>query len=316
MSLLEVMNVSREENSELVLHPINFNLNVGSKLAIVGANGSGKTTLLKLIGGLLQAHTGKILFEGHRVLGPDEQLLPGHKAIAYLSQHFELRNNYHVHELLEMSSKISEQDAAKVYRICQVDHLLRRRSNQLSGGERQRIALATALVTQPKILLLDEPFSHADMHHKTIIKQVLHEVNKQLETAIILVSHEPTDFLPWADEVMVLKNGKLQQSGSPTEVYQAPKNEYVASLTGFYNVLPPWAMKALDIPPSGISIKIIRPEHLKLNTNGNGVACTIKQVDFMGAYNIITVEANSHLFKTISSAISWQVGQTAHLQLM
>ncbi len=310
MALLEVVEVSRAEGTSVVVHPISFALEPGSKVAIMGATGSGKSSLLKLIAGLLQPTQGSIYFNGEKVLGPDEQLLPGHSWIAYLSQHFELRNNYHVYELLEMASKIEKEEAEIIFRICDIDHLLKRRSNQLSGGERQRISLAAALIRKPGLLLLDEPFSNADMLHKEVLKNILEQVNTQLKTAIIMVSHDPLDILPWAEQLLVLKEGRLIQTGTPDEIYYDPKNEYVASLTGHYNILTPTELRSLGLSPtSETATKIIRPQELTLNTNGEGVAATITKKNFLGSCFLIIAVAEGHEIKVITTMKQWEKGE-------
>ncbi len=136
MGLLNVSGVSKKEGEDYLLKNINFIQEPFQKLAIAGSTGSGKTTLLKIIAGLIQPDAGEILFEGSRVKGPLERLLPGHHHIAYLSQHFELRNNYRVEELLQMANKLSNADAKLVYQVCRIDHLLKRWADELSGGER------------------------------------------------------------------------------------------------------------------------------------------------------------------------------------
>lgn len=314
MYLLEVRDVSCAESGRTMLHPISFSLDEGDRLAIAGATGSGKTTLLKLIGGLLSPSTGSILFKGQRVLAPNEQLFPGHPSIAYLSQYFELRNHYNVYQLLEIYNKLNEQDAQHVYRICQIDHLLKRRTSQLSGGERQRIALAQILTTNPKILLLDEPFSNADMPHKMLMKAVLEEVSQQLRTAIILVTHDPLDALPWADQLIVLDEGKLVQKGSPEELYNHPRNEYVASLTGFYNMLSPSLARSLGFAEQkGTGLTIIRPEQLNIDA-ANGVEATIQSIDFMGAYYMINLLADGTLLKVISMQNVYRINEKVWLR--
>ena len=218
----------------VALKKIDFTLRKSRRLAVVGETGSGKSNLLKIIGGLATPAEGTVWFEGRRVLGPLERLIPGEPGIAYLSQHFELWHNYHVEEVLSYANDLSPEEAAELYRLCHIDHLLQRRTDQLSGGERQRIALARLLVHPPRLLLLDEPFSNLDMIHKRILKKVIADSGVRFGITCILVSHDPHDILPWAHELLVLRDGKLIQQGSPLEVYSRPINEYTAALLGDY----------------------------------------------------------------------------------
>src|SRR5690606_32752154 len=117
-------------------------------------------------------------------------------------------------------------------------HLLTRRTDELSGGERQRIALAKLLITSPQLLLLDEPFSNLDMMHRIVLKKVLKKISKQLSITCILVSHEPSDVLAWADKVIVIRNGIIVQKGTPKNIYTCPVDEYTAGLFGPYNFIP------------------------------------------------------------------------------
>jgi len=183
---------------------ISFTQEKGRKLAIAGETGSGKSTLLKMIAGLAAVGPGEVRFEGSRVLGPLERLVPGQPGIAYLSQHFELWNNYRVEEVLSYANDLSVEESVELYGICHIDHLLARRTDQLSGGERQRIALARLLVKPPRLLLLDEPFSNLDMIHKDILKSVIRDITQRLDITCLLVSHDPLDVLSWADEVLVV----------------------------------------------------------------------------------------------------------------
>ena len=195
MVLLEVVGAGKKEKENFTVKDINFSQQPLEKIAIAGETGSGKTTLLKMIGGLAQLDEGNIYYDGKRVLGPLERLIPGHPQIAYLSQHFELRNNYRVEEELESKNLLTQEAANNIYRICRIEHLLKRKTDQLSGGERQRIVLARLLTTSPKLLLLDEPFSNLDAIHKNIIKSVLLDIGTQLNTSCILVSHDAADTL-------------------------------------------------------------------------------------------------------------------------
>jgi iron(III) transport system ATP-binding protein len=149
MSLLEVRQIGKSEGGKTILADCSFKQERFQHIAIAGATGSGKTTLLRTIAGLVQPTNGEVFFEGEKIKGPGERLIPGHPFIAYLSQHYELRNHYHVEELIEMSNHLAEEEALKICRLCRIDHLLNRWTHQLSGGEKQRIALACLLVAAP-----------------------------------------------------------------------------------------------------------------------------------------------------------------------
>ena len=218
----------------VALPTIDFVQHEGSHLAIAGETGSGKSTLLKIIAGLAAPTTGAVYLEGVRVRGPMERLIPGEPGIAYLSQYFELWHHYTVQEVLSYSNDLSPGEATALYRLCHIDHLLLRRTDQLSGGERQRIALARLLVHPPRLLLLDEPFSNLDMIHKRLLKKVIRDVTGKYRITCILVSHDPFDTLSWADELLLLKEGRIHQQGPPREVYSAPLDEYAAGLLGEY----------------------------------------------------------------------------------
>ena len=221
---------------QVALEKISFTQPKCQRLAIVGETGSGKSNLLKMIAGLMTPVQGTIQFEGQRVLGPLERLIPGQPGIAYLSQHFELWHNYRVSEVLSYANDLDPEESATLYRLCDIAHLLDRRTDQLSGGERQRIALARLLVRPPRLLLLDEPFSNLDMIHKRSLKQTIRDTAAHFGASEILVSHDPADILSWADEVLILRAGQLIQQGPPLEVYTRPKDEYAAALLGDYTL--------------------------------------------------------------------------------
>ena len=232
MPELIVEEISRTEKDRVTLHGLSFSLKNGEKIGLMGETGSGKTTLLKIIAGLIQPSTGTVIYQDKRVKGPDEVLLPGHPQIGYLSQHFELLNNYYVEEILDMHNKISEESAGHLYKLCKIDHLLRRRTNELSGGERLRISLAKILVSNPSLLLLDEPFSNLDGINKKIIHQVLADIFKENPLTCIMVSHNPDELLTWANRLMILKEGKLIQMDETQSVQSNPANTYVAQIIG------------------------------------------------------------------------------------
>lgn len=292
MQFLEVHNISKQEGGRTILNEISLTLNKGDKLALMGETGSGKSSLMKIISGYLKADKGYVRFNGERILAPDEVLIPGHKDIAYLSQHFELLNNYRVIELLEMKSQLYDQEANKIFEICKIQHLLERRTNQLSGGEKQRIALSRLLITKPQLLILDEPYTNLDRFHKHIITEVIHQVSDQLDITCILVSHDPVDVLSWADNVIILKNGSIIQQGKPKEVYYLPINSYAAGIMGDYsvlderhsNIISQWGIKNNRLP------LFIRPEQLSLvEKTTHTVEAVVQKNLFCGGYSLIHV---------------------------
>jgi ABC-type sugar transport system ATPase subunit len=292
MALLSVSNISRKEDETYVVKNISFTQQPLEKIAIAGATGSGKTSLLKMIGGFATPTDGSILFNSERVKGPDEKLIPGHPSIAFLSQYFELRNHYRVFDFLSMASKVTDVEAQNIYAVCDIAHLLKRWTHQLSGGEKQRIALARLLITSPKLLLLDEPFSNLDPFHKNTLKKVIADISSELSTSCILVSHDPVDTLSWADKILVLNNGELTQIDTPENIYKTPADEYTAALFGKYNLLSRALTKAFAEFPDVKTTELnpfIRPEAIKIIEDEKGLKGTIACVKFMGSYNEIEV---------------------------
>ena len=290
MELLKVSGIRKQEK-EFVLQDVSFTQVKFQRVAIAGEAGSGKTTLLKIIAGLLQPDSGNVFFNNIRIKGPYEKLIPGHPGIAYLSQHFELPNNYRVEEILEYANKLSDADAQNIFRICRIDHLVKRRTDQLSGGEKQRIALARLLITSPQLLLLDEPYSNLDLIHKSLLKEVVRDIGKHLSITCMLVSHDPDDTLPWADEILVMNNGRIIQHGSPIDIYSHPVNEYVAGLFGKYTTVTPALVNlvpGLKERNSKRETMFIRPEEFTVSADkGKGAEAKLQQVYFLGnAYEL------------------------------
>jgi len=316
MALLEVVGAGKKEKGNFTLKDIHFTQQELEKIAIAGETGSGKTTLLKVIGGLAQPDEGIINFMGERVLGPFEKLIPGHPQIAYLSQHFELRNNYSVEEELESKNKLTEEEANIIYNICKIEHLLKRKTNELSGGERQRIVLARLLTTSPKLLLLDEPFSNLDAIHKNIIKSVLNDISSTLNISCILVSHDAADTLSWADTIIVLREGKIIQKGAPEEIYTNAVNEYCAGLFGEYNLLN--AENAKQFFPNAADKEqlIVRPEQFSVTTeNNNAVKGIVEAVYFFGSYYAVDMLVNEQLLRVKTEIQNLNPGDEIYMSI-
>jgi len=314
MALLEVQQVSKHIGDNIIIDDISFEQKPLQKIAIAGASGAGKTTLLKMITGLLQPTSGTILFDGEKVLGPNDKLIPGHKEIAYLSQHYELRNNYRVEELIWFENKLPETEAEQLFEICKIHHLLKRRTDQLSGGEKQRISLCLLLAKKPRLLVLDEPFSNLDPMHTEILKAVLEGITENLKITCTIASHDPNDTLPWADEIVVIKEGKLLQQGRPRELYDKPINEYVAGLLGSYNSLKPRIASLFGIASKENNV-ITRPEHFSISKNGSGVNGIIRRINFRGSFYDTEVMVDGEKIIVRADTNQWGVGDEIFLSL-
>ena len=319
MVLLTVNGISYGEKGIFSINNVSFTQDALQNIGIAGETGSGKTTLLKLIGGLLQPASGEMYFEGKKIIGPDNKLIPGNKGIAYLSQHFELLNNYWVYEVLDIENKLDQEQANSIYEVCRVTHLLRRRTNQLSGGERQRVSLAKALIRSPGLLLLDEPFSNLDALHRTIIKAVINDVKEQLGITCILVSHDAADILSWADTVFVLKEGEIIQQGTPVQVYTQPVNEYCAGLFGDYCLVTDRVFHLLtgrQGNPSDEKQWLLRPEHVCLTAEGkNAVKGTIQRSSFWGSYSLLDVLVGEQVIKVRTNKKHLSAGEPVYVTI-
>ena len=309
MPLLSVKNLYSEQlHGNFSLQKIDFTQQKFEKIALIGETGSGKSTLLKTIAGLIQPKSGTILFEDKKVMGPDWQLVPGQKGIAYLSQHFELRNNYRMEELLQYANELSQQEAKELYRLCRIDHLMERNSYELSGGEKQRIALARLLVTKPILLILDEPYSNLDLIHRNILREVVENVTERYQISLILSSHEPEDVLPWADKIMVLKTGRVVMQGTAKDVYYKPFNEYVAGLLGKYNLVDEEVFGRQGI---------IRPEEIELVKGNTGkYNGEVKAVKFFGHFYEVEVEIKQKMVIVKTSYEGFKTGESVSINFL
>jgi ABC-type sulfate/molybdate transport systems ATPase subunit len=189
----------------------------------------------------------------------------------------------------------------------------------LSGGEKQRIALARLLVSAPRLLLLDEPYSNLDAIHKNILKYVMQDISEQLNITCLLVSHDPVDVLSWADEILVLQEGKIVQKASPEKVYNQPVNEYVAALFGKYNVMNFALAKAFfavsDIEMNKIN-SFFRPQHFKIVSNANeGLQATVKRVLFLGTYYEIEISITGSTITINTINNSLKIGDVVYVTL-
>lgn len=238
--MLEVLNINFSYLKEITISNCNFTLQKGKTLAVIGESGCGKSTLLKLVYGLYDLNSGEINWNGIPVLGPKFNLIPGMESMKYLAQDFDLMPFISVAENVGkyLSNIYPEAKNARInelLEIVEMQEFASVKAKFLSGGQMQRVAIARVLALEPELLLLDEPFSHIDNFRKNSLRRKLFAYLKQKEITCIVATHDSTDVLSFADEVLVMKAGAVVEEGTPDSIYQRPKNLYVASLFGDVN---------------------------------------------------------------------------------
>lgn len=294
--LISIENVSKRYSEEIVggVNSISFTVQKGDFIAIVGESGSGKSTLLKLIYGLLSPDSGLITFKGEHLRGPHEKLIPGHDSMKMLNQDFNLNIYARVYENIE--SMLSNEDltlkkdkAQRMMEFLRIDHLANKKISELSGGEQQRVALARAIITEPEVLLLDEPFSQLDALLKTQFRADLKRLNEELGITIILVSHDPVDGLTLSNQMLILKEGALIESGKPEQIYSFPANIYTAKLLGNAFVLSADEGRKMGLKPKKEKL-MIYPEWVQLKNSWTSKGYIIKDIFFKGFYEDLLLE--------------------------
>lgn len=277
------------------VHDISLTIQPGKITAIIGESGSGKSTLLRLLFGLLTADSGEVRFQGVRVWGPDEKLIPGHDAMKMVTQHTDDLNLFakvwdNVAILMPNTDlKAKRERPEQVLRQLNMFHLADKRVADLSGGEKQRVAIARALITRPEVLLLDEPFNQVDTTFRDGLQQDIRRIVKETGLTVIIVSHDPAEVLSMADELVVIKNGSVLENGTPKELYNNPKNLYTARLLSNCNVLIREEAKALRIKAVKDQV-VVYPEWIIPVSTGNNIDWTIKEILFKGSYEEIYLE--------------------------
>lgn len=325
-ALLAVQGLSFEIDKKSILKDLSFEIGGEGITAVLGANGSGKSTLLRLLAGFLEPTDGKIFFEGESVLGPNQKLVAGHEEIALVRQDNRL---FPLHTVKENLNHIlrDEFEDVKTHKIEQLSELLGLKHNLnrilkfLSGGEQQRVAIAAALASNPKLLLMDEPFSQTDMYLKQELKGYLVEIVNQLKIHILFVSHEPQDALALANNILILSEGKLIESGQPKDLYYYPKTKTGAMLTGVCNWLPINLLngKFDNLHKIGDEVLVRSDQiHLFEKVTSDSWSSEIIKVEFCGFFQNVFLkseELKTTLITTQPTHQTYKVGQTIWFKL-
>ena len=235
MATLEIRALRKRFGSLEILKGIDISLEQGGFLVLVGPSGCGKSTLLNTIAGLESISSGEILIGGQVV----NDLHPSKRDIAMVFQSYALYPNMSVGENIAFGMEMRgvpkpERDTAvaAVAKTLQIEHLLGRRPSQLSGGQRQRVAMGRALVRQPQVFLFDEPLSNLDAKLRVDMRVEIKRLHQQTGTTIVYVTHDQIEAMTLATKIAVLKDGELQQVGTPAEIYNSPSNLFVADFMG------------------------------------------------------------------------------------
>lgn len=274
---------------------VNLFIQPGKITAIIGESGSGKSTLLRMLYGLLSPDEGEVQFKGERIWGPEEKLIPGHSAMKMVTQDTDGLNIFakvweNVAVLLPNTDvKAKEVNTRQVLKQLNILHLAEKRVVDLSGGQKQRVAIARALITEPEVLLLDEPFNQVDTSFREGLQQDIRQVVKETGLTVIMVSHDPAEVLSMADELVVLQEGEILESGLPTVLYDNPQYLYTAKLLTNCNVLSNSDARICGIGSDKKHI-VVYPEWARIGHTWDRKNWTVKQVLFKGSYEDLVVE--------------------------
>ncbi|WP_080792140.1 sulfate/molybdate ABC transporter ATP-binding protein [Corynebacterium pacaense] len=279
---ISIQNVNKNYGDFAALDDVSLDIREGSLTALLGPSGSGKSTLLRSIAGLDQPDTGTIIIDDADVTN----LTPQRRGIGFVFQHYAAFKHLTVRENVGFGLKIRKRPAAEITE--KVDELLEivglagfheRYPSQLSGGQRQRLALARALAVNPKVLLLDEPFGALDAKVREDLRSWLRRLHSEFNITTVLVTHDQEEALDVADQIVVLNKGRIEQVGSPTELYDHPANDFVLSFLG---------------QVSALGGKVVRPHDIRLGRTPNlaahhdevaeteVISATVDRVVFLG----------------------------------
>ena len=285
ISLRNVIKRYRTGKTELqVIHGVNAEISQGEFIVIVGPSGCGKSTLLRMVAGLEDISGGEIAI-GERVVNTLE---PAERDIAMVFQNYALYPHMSVFENMAYGLKIQKMPAAEIQQrvdkaaaILELGHLLQRKPRELSGGQRQRVAMGRAIVRQPQVFLFDEPLSNLDAKLRAQTRLEIQKLHRELGITSLFVTHDQVEAMTLAQRMIVMNGGKMEQFGTPEEVYSRPATTFVASFMGS----PP--MNLLKNAPGGKpgSILGIRPEHLDMGHTGWELQ--VETVELLGAERLV-----------------------------
>jgi sulfate transport system ATP-binding protein len=289
---IRVAGVSKEFGSFRAVDNVSLDVDTGSLVALLGPSGSGKSTLLRLIAGLEDADAGRVWITGEEATTRSVQ----ERQVGFVFQHFALFKHRNVRqnvgfglELRGWKHEAIRRRVDELLELVQLQGFGNRYPSQLSGGQRQRVALARALAVQPRVLLLDEPFSALDAKVRKELRAWLRNLHDEMHVTTVIVTHDQEEAMEVADRIVVMNHGKIEQIGNPAEIYDQPASPFVMSFVGAVNVLPahlplaPAAAERSAHQGQGGDL-FIRPHDLELHRSpqNGSVPAVLRRLTHMG----------------------------------
>ncbi len=307
-NIIELKNISIAFGSQTVLDGINLQIKDGEFVTLLGPSGCGKTTTLRIIGGFEEPDAGDVLFEGNIING-----VPSYKRqVNTIFQRYALFPHLNVYENIAFGMRVKKVREAEVkakvaemLKLVNLEGLEKRRIDTLSGGQQQRVAIARALANEPRVLLLDEPLAALDLKLRKDMQVELKKIQQSLGITFIFVTHDQEEALTMSDTVVVMDAGKIQQIGTPKDIYNEPENAFVADFIGESNILDGIMRKdyvaefsghVFDCLDKGFAENeavdvVVRPEDVDIVTPDKGMLTgVVTSVTFLGVHYEIIVD--------------------------
>ena len=308
-NIISLQNIGVTFDDDVILNGINLDIRDKEFVTLLGPSGCGKTTTLRIIGGFLQPDFGNVFFEGKKI----NDVPPYKRNVNTVFQRYALFPHLNVYDNIAFGLKIAKlpekevrERVAEMLKLVNLTGFEKRSVNRLSGGQQQRVAIARALVNRPKILLLDEPLGALDLKLRKEMQTELKRIQQRLEITFVYVTHDQEEALTMSDTVVVMKDGNILQVGTPVDIYNEPKNAFVADFIGESNILKGIMYEDYLVEISGHKFKcvdagfgnntpvdvVIRPEDITiLPENEAAITGVVKTVTFKGVHYEMVVEA-------------------------
>ena len=307
MANVTLKNIRKNYDKTEVIHGVNLDINSGEFMVFVGPSGCGKSTLLRMIAGLEDITEGEISIGGEIV----NKIIAAERGVAMVFQSYALYPHMTVFDNMAFALKQAKTPVDEIQRrvkeaakILQIENLFERLPKQLSGGQRQRVAIGRAIVRDPKVFLFDEPLSNLDAALRVQTRIEIAKLHNQLTATMIYVTHDQVEAMTLADRIVVINQGIIEQVGTPVELYNSPKNQFVAEFIGSpkMNMINLQDKRSLNLKnlnlPSEASKIGIRPEHISLaNNDSHKLRGTVRHIENLGEHLLcyVNLEMNSEI---------------------